>query len=107
MIAEEYLPQDLCQKLVEKGMEIDQVQPPYENPSYCCTQAQAMRWLREEKGLHIEILLRWDANDKPCYLSVIQEVYEPLKHVDFDGDVQSTYEKAAEATIEYVVEHLI
>lgn len=113
MIQEIYLQQDLCQKLVEKGMEIVcSPEPNYtdgilDKPLLKCTQAQAVRWLLEECHLFIEVVLRWDDADKPLYLSRIIDIDIQKEYNDFPDNVSINPEQAAEAAIKYCVNNLI
>lgn len=49
MIEEAYVSQDIAMRLREKGFT--------EKPGFLPTQQMAMRWLREEKGIFIQIIM--------------------------------------------------
>lgn len=69
------------------------------------TLQMAMKWLRKEKGIPIEILWHYDAD------SDVEEWYF-IHHVELrilpnDIEYYETYEEAAEAGIKYCLENLI
>lgn len=75
-----------------------------------CSQSVAMRWLREEKGIHIMVSTGMDVDRKPMHfyhanLAQMEEdktIYGDPIDVDFD-----TYEDAVEAALKYVLTNLI
>ena len=54
MIEEAYVSQDIAMRLREKGFT--------EKAGFLPTQQMAMRWLREEKGIFIQIIMAHDDN---------------------------------------------
>lgn len=76
----------------------------------CPTQQMAMRWLREEKGIHIMVSTGMNVCSKPmrfyhANLAQMEEdktIYGDPIDVDFD-----TYEDAVEAALKYVLTNLI
>jgi hypothetical protein len=61
MVIETKCPQDLCELLAKAGMEIEKLHfddtdiytDGHVYDLYNCTQAQAMQWLRDEKGIFV------------------------------------------------------
>lgn len=107
MIQETFLPQHLCQKLVEKGMEIDrkfkyQVGHSDAVYQYKCTQAQAMRWLREEKKLFIEIKI-----SRNTFLWGYTIIRGNSSTAIIYSRTFLSYEQAAQSAIEHCIKNLI
>ena len=75
------------------------------------TQALAMRWLREEKHIYIQIMLdSWACGGHLGYYIVIQKTdsdFEMMLQDAVDEVFYSTYEEAAEAAIKYCLEKLV
>ncbi len=71
----------------------------------CPTLQMAMKWLREEKYIPIEILWHYDSN------SGVEEWYfvhhAELKILPNDIEYYESYEQACEAAIKYCLENLI
>lgn len=100
---EDFVPFELLCKLREKGYSCKQ--PRYEGHVY-----DVLKWLREEKGYHIEFV------GNACgYLFIVSDI--PSKGgtdrycSDYsgpnDGGTWNSYEEAALAGIEYVLNNLI
>ena len=116
MVTEDYVSFETAKLLKEKGFD----EPCYKSYNYegcLCngftygphapTLQMAMKWLREEKGIQIEISIvgtdTWESPMKWVYGFRCQtkDIID-RRHVDF-----STYEQACEAAIKYCLEKLI
>ena len=106
MIQESHLPQPLCEELVEKGMEIDKgfsnIKYGEVEEEYVCTQAQAMRWLREQKKQFIEIKM-----SRVTFLWGYTIIREDGSTAVIHANVFPVYEMAAEVAIQNCVDNLI
>lgn len=75
------------------------------------TQAIAMKWLREEKHIYIQVMLdSWACGGHSGYYVVIQKTdsdFEMMLQDAVDEVFYQTYEEAAEAGIKYCLENLI
>lgn len=75
------------------------------------TLQMAMKWLREEKKIGIEINTNFDCADGKWYYEYgfcifqLYGTFEKLSECDYDG--YKTYEEACEAAIKYCLEKLI
>lgn len=70
------------------------------------TQSLLQRWLREEKGLHIEISV--SVNDKHCfYWTLYSKGCDCWEGAGMCYDGYSTYELALEDALKYALENLI
>lgn len=109
MIEEAMCPQDLCMGLYAKGMEVDTIIPPNANTGidfeYVCSLAQAMRWLREENYVNIDITPIW--NYKEWEFQVFIVTPENAASPVILKEIFRTYEQAAEAAIRYTIDNLI
>lgn len=75
------------------------------------TQAMAMKWLREEKHIYIQVMLdSWACGGHSGYYVVIQKTdsdFEMMLQDAVDEVFYQTYEEAVEAAIKYCLEKLI
>lgn len=127
MITEDYVSFEVAKLLKEKGFDEEcrafyvkskecgiELFPSdrnhnYNDDVYPCTSAPtlwvAMKWLREEKGIPIEILWHYDAD------SDIEEWYfihhAELRILPNDIEYYETYEEACESAIKYCLKNLI
>lgn len=111
---EDFVTYDLAVKLKEKGFKynkknlLDRI--CMENQINHPTIYQVLKWLREEKKIHIDIGI-WDCKYIPfiVYIDVLDEnIVHTNKTVDVDDcKLFDTYEQAALAGIEYVIDNLI
>ncbi len=70
------------------------------------TQSLLQRWLREEKGLHIEISV--SVNDKHCfYWALYSKGCDCWEEVVMCSDEYATYELALEDALKYALKNLI
>jgi hypothetical protein len=101
VMSEDFVPYEPLCKLREKGYKCKYIR--FEGHIY-----DVLKWLREEKKLYIEIYMHHN-----CYL---WEIYNTKIYDDVDFDQKSekyseleyeTYELAALAGIEYVIDNLI
>lgn len=75
------------------------------------TLQMAMKWLREEKKIGIEINTNFDCADGKWYYEYgfcifqLYGTFEKLSECDYDG--YKTYEEACEAAIKYCLKNLI
>lgn len=127
---EDFVPFELAKKLKEKGFD-ESCYQKYDDEGYlsfnhigyincdkscddfCAlapTISQVLKWLREEKKIYIEIFLY---NGKYCYFvkSITQICKDDLFHECLNEDTTEeeydSYEQAALAGIEYVIDNLI
>lgn len=122
MITEDYISLETAKLLKEKGFDWE-VHRSYLVNDNCFVPADvndlpdrkdviriptlqmAMKWLREEKHIPIEILWHYDSN------SDVEEWYfihhAELRILPNDIEYYETYEEAAEAAIKYCLEKLI
>lgn len=70
---------------------------------YCPTIAQVLKWLREEKGIHITICVCGDG----WFYEVIHISSGKSLVEDYEDDMVQSYEEAALTGIEYVLNNLI
>ena len=75
------------------------------------TQAMAMKWLREEKHIYIQVMLdSWACGDHSGYYVVIQKTdsdFELMLSDALSEVFYKTYEEAVEAAIRYCLQNLI
>lgn len=76
------------------------------------TISQALKWLREEKNIFVEIALSPEGYRHIIYTGVYCTNTSSVSHFSFDGfynneDNYMTYEQAAFAGIEYILNNLI
>ena len=122
MITEDYVGFETAKLLREKGFTAN-IHGMYDHdgkfceatftdvePYYCCyapTLQMAMKWLREERKINIEIFTYWSIQEKAVYGSRIVSV-EHAANVFKEIDIAyNTYEQACEAAIKYCLEKLI
>ena len=131
MVKEDYVSFEVAELLKEKGFK-GQGEHFYEDnkitnhPNYwfritpieryeaieAPTLQMAMKWLREERKIGIEVNIIFDLNDDNkwyyeygfCILQ-LSGTYKKIAECDYDG--YKTYEEACEAAIKYVLENLI
>lgn len=119
---EEFVTGELARKLLEKGCPIskvykdDGIRPlfyelPKDHPNwqdcdawYVPTVAQVLKWLREYKKIHINIDIRFDGY---WFFDIWKIEENNVRGTGFDNIDYPTYEKAALAAIEYVLDNLI
>lgn len=124
---EEFIPESLAKKLSLKGYPLSKVyknngerplfyEKPNDDPEwYLCnawylpTISQVLKWLREEKRLHIDVAI-W----KGQYIAMIVFVDKPDPNIENTNETIwedesgfDSYEQAAIAGIEYVINNLI
>ena len=97
---EDFVPLELAKKLNEKG---------YCNHAsywdYTPTISQVLKWLREEKNIHITIDV--DINDNfNFYFTILKKGRESWEVLQY-GESCKTYEQAAFAGIEYVIDNML
>lgn len=71
------------------------------------TISQVLKWLREEKELHIEIYMYNNYYSWEIYNTKIYDADFTQKRVEYSDVDYETYEQAALAGIEYVLDNLI
>lgn len=98
MIKEAMCSNKLCEALVDIGMEIHARTGFFGKVYYECSLAQAMRWLREKKGIHIAI--DWCA-DNTWEFDIVSDY--PTGE-EFDFPPCHTYEEAAEVGLNMAIE---
>lgn len=110
MVKEAYVSSEIQKLLLEKGFSVDEYEVHYistDRSEFNITYQMAMRWLREEKGLFIEICC-----DDLDYDWQIFDVW----HRDSNGDPTvksesyggySEYEKAVETALMFLFKFLI
>lgn len=112
---EEFVTSDIAFKLKEKGFEWDKITTynpitKVRNNHLEPTISQALKWLREEKKIHIDIGI-WDCKYIPfiVYIDVLDEnIVHTNKTVDVDDHkLFDTYEQAVIAGVEFVLNNLI
>lgn len=119
---EEYVSNGLARKLLAKGCPLDRVckadegrplfyELPLGHPEwqdcdawYAPTIAQVLGWLREEKKIHISIML-FMFKEGWCY--EIVKIGQGSTLITTQRNSSDTYEDAAIAGIEYVIDKLI
>lgn len=119
---EEFVTGELARKLLAKGCPISKVYKddgtrplfynlPMEHPNwqdcdawYVPTVAQVLRWLREEKNIHISIML-FMFKEGWCY--EIVKFGQGSTLITTQRNSSDTYEDAAIAGIEYVIDNLM
>lgn len=125
MITEDYVSANVAKLLKEKGFEIltDKVYDNQNKLDYQCaicfveerlpyisapTLQMAMKWLREEKNIILDICPNLDL-DCTCIGTYCRIVYKDNERVTLDADYDdfATYEEACEAAIRYALENLI
>lgn len=106
---EEFVTFKIAQKLEEKGFDWDTSETFERNILVCRyedyrkpTISQVLKWLREEKKIHIQILFacppsKWEYIIVEMTNNELRETYTSFK----------SYERAALAGIEYVLDNLI
>ena len=81
-----------------------------DNIYFAPTISQVLKWLREEKKIHIEIFL-YDGKYSYFIKSITQicenDLFHKCLNEDTTDDEYTTYEQAALAGIEYVLDNLI
>lgn len=125
---EEYVNKEITRKLIDKGCPVrlvikaDEPIPilyelPKEHPDwqdckawYIPTISQVLKWLREEKNIYTEIFL-YNGKYSPLIKSSTQMYEDDYFHECLNEDAADeeydTYEQAALAGIEYILDNLI
>lgn len=75
-----------------------------EKITFAPTLQMAMKWLREERKINIEIITYWTKNKSMVYGNRIVHNGAVLKEID---TAYNSYEQACEAVIKYCLENLI
>lgn len=113
----EYVTFEIAKKLKEKGFDWE-TSNVYERNTIACryedypkpTISQVLKWLREEKKIHIEIFL-YDGKYSYFIKSITQicenDLFHKCLNEDTTDDEYATYEQAALTGIEYVLDNLI
>ena len=112
MITEDYVSFESAKLLKEKGFD-EECQQYYGDYKYPCPTLQmAMKWLREEKKMGIEINTNFDLDDDSKWhyeygfcIFQLSGSFEKCAECDYDG--YKTYEEACEAAIQYCLKNLI
>ena len=110
---EDLVSNEITKKLIEKGFPIlYYTDSKMERKSFDPTIYEVLKWLREEKKISIEIgihcLLKW-----MCSIYAFSDGIEDFTQYDNDGIndtiyiLYNSYEQAAIAGIEYVLDNLI
>lgn len=118
MIQEDYVSFETAKLLKEKGFDgvvsahynvlggmVMGANPISKNTVKCPTLQMAMKWLREEKHIPIEILWHYDSNsdvEEWCFVH-----HAELRILPNDIEYYETYEQACEAAIKYCLENLV
>lgn len=111
MIAEDYCSFEVAKLLKEKGFNNDY--PKGDCTRYACTLQMAMKWLREEKDIFIEVEY---INQKACGCTIIEQRtggliakwnWDKFQYANKNPLVGNTYEEAVEAALKYSLENLI
>lgn len=112
---EDFIPFELAVKLKEKGFDWE-TREVYERNILACryeeypkpTISQVLKWLREEKAFHIDVgVYEWGWYSDVWFYEYVEDVKEYyIKHAWQTLDYTS-YEQAATAGIEYVLDNLI
>lgn len=114
---EDFVTYDLAVKLKEKGFDLE-TKEVYERNIIACryedyhkpTISKVLKWLREEKKMHIEIFL-YNGSYSYFIKSITQICKDDLFHKCLNEDTvdeeYATYEQAVLAGIEYVIDNLI
>lgn len=111
---EDFVTYDLAVKLKEKGFDWE-TSNVYERNTIACryedypkpTISQVLKWLREEKELHIEIYMYhncylWEIYNTKIYDADFTQKSEKYSEIEYEN-----YEQASLAGIEYVIDNLI
>ena len=111
---EDFVPYELAVKLKEKGFNYE-TRDIYERNTLACryedvlkpTISQVLKWLREEKELHIEIYMYhncylWEIYNTKIYDADFSQKSEKYSEIEY-----ATYELAALAGIKYTLDNLI
>ena len=82
---------------------------PYGDNVCCgCTKAEALKFLREEYKLNIEILIAYLVENPNIPVKWKYRIYDSANNIDYiDNTVFDTYEEACEDAIKYCLENLI
>lgn len=129
-MTEEYVSFETAKLLKEKGF-IKNLSLSYKDWTFCMydetgeihwgcyadswyprvTQTLAMKWLREEKYIYIQVMLdSWACGGHSGYYVIIQKTdsdFEMMPSDTLNEVFYSTYEEATEAGIKYCLENLI
>lgn len=120
MITEDYVNFEIAKLLKEKGfdvccMAVYSLQGQFNNPAsifslknnefiYAPTLQMAMKWLREERKINIEIITYWTKDKSMVYGNRIVYNDAVLKEID---TAYNSYEEACETAIKYCLKNLI
>jgi hypothetical protein len=99
MIIEDYVSFEVAKLLKLKGFNKDY--PKGDCTQYACTLQMAIKWLREEKNIIVNVWYNgvdWDAE----YYNNEDENFYPTTDSSFNS-----YEEAVDAALKYVLENLI
>ena len=106
MITEDYVSFETAKLLKEKGFD-EECQQYYGNYKYPCPTLQmAMKWLREDKGIAI-ILVLSSVLDNEKFLWDIEITVAKTNESYLQGWIYEHYEQACEAAIKYCLNNLI
>lgn len=126
-MSKDYVSKELARKLQEKGYPLKKVYRqdgapffydlPQDHPDWSQCDAwylpsiwEVLKWLREEKKMHIEIFL-YNGSYSYFIKSITQICKDDLFHKCLNEDTvdeeYATYEQAVLAGIEYVIDNLI
>ena len=107
---EAYCSKELSDRLFNDGYHGDNINglhipgDEYDINGYYISQACAMRWLREEKGVYINIRMTFHEHEytPTPKLHFVADIYDMNIGQWLDNDIwEETYEKCVDATINY------
>ena len=111
---EAYCSKELSDRLFNDGYHGDNINglhipgDEYDINGYYISQACAMRWLREEKGVYINIRMTFHEHEytPTPKLHFVADIYDMNIGQWLDNDIwEETYEKCVDATINYYYEY--
>ena len=111
---EAYCSKELSDRIFNDGYHGDNINglhipgDEYDINGYYISQACAMRWLREEKGVYINIRMTFHEHEytPPPKLHFVADIYDMNIGQWLDNDIwEETYEKCVDATINYYYDY--
>ena len=111
---EAYCSKELSDRLFNDGYHGDNINglhipgDEYDINGYYISQACAMRWLREEKGVYINIRMTFHEHEytPTPKLHFVADIYDMNIGQWLDNDIwEETYEKCVDATINYYYDY--
>ena len=113
-VCEAYCSKELSDRLFTDGYHGDNINglhipgDEYDINGYYISQACAMRWLREEKGVYINIRMTFHEHEytPTPKLHFVADIYDMNIGQWLDNDIwEETYEKCVDATINYYYDY--